>query len=275
LPSLQQRLASTAPVYPDFEKVKLTLSLTKLREWLGADNPLVHDVLGKESPEALADRLVDGTKLGDPSVRMALWNDTGDAVAKSDDPFIVLARAIDAPSRVIRKRMEDEVDSVVDRNSELIASARFEKYGSSVYPDATFTERFSFGEVKGWQEGEQWIKPFTDIAGAFAHATGFEPFALPQSWLDAKSKLNMQQRLDFVTTNDIIGGNSGSPVINRMGEIVGLVFDGNIESLGGDYWYDGRLNRAVAVHSGAILEALRKVYGADRLVEELEAGQTH
>ena len=273
LPAVRQRLASTAPVYPDFEKVKLTLSLTKLREWLGADDPLVHQVLGNQSPEAFANSLVDGTRLGDPKVRMALWNDTGDAVAKSDDPFIVLARAIDAPSRAVRKRMENEVDSVVDRNSELIATARFEKYGNSVYPDATFTERFSFGEVKGWQERGQLIKPFTEIAGAFARATGFAPFALPQSWLDAKSKLNMQQRFDFVTTNDIIGGNSGSPVINRKAEVVGLVFDGNIESLGGDYWFDERVNRTVAVHSGAILEALRKVYGADRLVEELESAR--
>ena len=134
--------------------------------------------------------------------------------------------------------MENEVESVVDHNSELIAAARFEKYGTSVYPDATFTERFSFGEVKGWDEKGVPVKPFTDIAGAFARATGFEPFALPQTWLAAKNALNMNQRFNFVTTNDIIGGNSGSPMINRNGEIVGLVFDGNIESLGGEYWFD-------------------------------------
>jgi len=119
------------------------------------------------------------------------------------------------------------------------------------------------------------VQPFTDIAGAFARATGFDPFALPQTWLDAKSQLNMQQRFDFVTTNDIIGGNSGSPMINRNGEIVGLVFDGNIESLGGDYWFDERVNRTVAVHSGAILEALHKVYKADRIAAELEAARKH
>jgi len=272
LPAVKQRLASTAPVYPDYEKVKLAFSLTKMREWLGTDDPLVRQILGKQSPEALANRLVDGTKLGDPQVRMALWND-GDAVAKSDDPFIVLARAIDAPSRAVRKRMENEVQSVEDRNSELIATARFGKYGTSVYPDATFTERFSFGEVKGWQVRGQWVKPFTQISGAFDRATGSAPFALPQSWLDAKAKLNPQQRFDFVTTNDIIGGNSGSPVINRKGEVVGLVFDGNIESLGGDYWFDESANRTVAVHSGAILEALRKVYHADRIVDELEGAR--
>ena len=273
LPSLTQQLFSTAPVYPEFEKVKLGYSLTKMREWLGADDPFVKDVLGKQSPQALADQLVDGTKLGDAAVRMVLWNDKADAVAKSDDPFIVLARSVDPQARAVRKQYENEVESVVDKNSELIAAARFEKYGTSVYPDATFTQRFSFGEVKGWQEKGKWIKPFTDIAGAFTRATGFEPFALPQSWLDAKARLNRQQRLDFVTTNDIIGGNSGSPMINREAQIVGLVFDGNIESLGGDFWFDERVNRTIAVHSGAVLEALHKVYKADRLANEIESAR--
>jgi hypothetical protein len=275
LPSITQSLFSTAPVYPQYEKVKLAFTLTKLRENLGADDPFVKQVLGKESPEAMAKRLVDGTKLGDPTVRKALWDGGADAVAKSDDPFIVLARSVDAQGRAIRKQLEDQVESVIDKNSELIASARFEKYGTSVYPDATFTQRFSFGEVKGWEVKGQWVKPFTDIAGAFARATGFEPFALPQSWLDARKRLDMKQRFDFVTTNDIIGGNSGSPMINRKAEVVGLVFDGNIESLGGDFWFDERVNRTVAVHSGAILEALRKVYKADRIAKELEDARRH
>ena len=162
---------------------------------------------------------------------------------------------------------------MIDRNSELIAAARFEKYGTRLYPDATFTERFSFGRIEGWDEKGVAIEPFTDIGGAFAHATGAYPFALPASWLAAKDHLNLAQHLDFVTSNDIIGGNSGSPVINRAGEIVGLVFDGNIHSLGGDYWYDEHLNRTVAVHSGAILEALRKVYHAARVADEIEAAR--
>ena len=273
LPSVTQRLFSTAPVYPDYEKVKLAWSLTKLREWLGADDAFVKQVLGKESPELLAKKLVDGTKLGDPAVRKALWDGGADALAKSDDPFIVLARSIDPQARMIRKQYEDQVESVIDKNSELIAAARFEKYGTRVYPDATFTARFSFGEVKGWDEKGTPVKPFTDMGGAFAHATGSDPFALPESWLAAKNKLNLQQRLDFVTTHDIIGGNSGSPVINRNAEVVGLVFDGNIHSLGGEYWYDERLHRAVSVHSGAILEALRKVYHADHLADEIEAAR--
>ena len=262
-------------MYADFESVKLAWSLTKLREWLGADDPIVRQVLGKESPESFAQRLIEGTKLGDPAVRKALWDGGADAVAKSDDPFIVLARSIDPQARAVRKRYEDEVESVEDKNSELIAAARFEKYGTSVYPDATFTERFSFGKVKGWDEKGTWIKPFTFIAGAFERATGFDPFKLPQSWLDAKAQVNLQQPFDLVTTNDIIGGNSGSPMINAKGEVVGLVFDGNIESLGGDYWFDERVNRTVAVHSGAILEALRKVYKADRIAQEIEAGRKH
>jgi V8-like Glu-specific endopeptidase len=275
LPSVTQKLFSTAPVYPDYEKVKLGWSLAKLREALGTGDALVRQVLGKESPEALAKRLVDGSRLGDPAVRKALWEGGSEAVAKSDDPFIALVRAIDPQARAIRTRYENEIESVIDRNAELIAAARFEKYGTSVYPDATFTQRFSFGEVKGWTEKGAEVAPFTTIGGAFEHATGAYPFALPQSWLDAKPRLDLAQRFNFVSTNDIIGGNSGSPVINRDAEIVGLVFDGNIHSLGGDYWYDERLNRAVSVHSGAILEALRKVYGADHLVEELEAARKH
>jgi hypothetical protein len=275
LPSLTQDLFSSAPVYPQYEKVKLGWSLTKLREWLGTDDAFVRSVLGKESPDELAKRLVDGTRLGDPAVRKALWEGGADAIAKSDDPFIVLARKVDPEARTIRTRYENEVESVVDRNSELIAAARFEKYGTSVYPDATFTQRFSFGEVKGWDEKGVAVTPFTEIGGAFTHATGSYPFALPGSWLAARESLDAGQRMNFTSTNDIIGGNSGSPVINARAEIVGLVFDGNIHSLGGNYWYDARLNRAVSVHSGAILEALDEVYHADRLVEEIEAARAN
>jgi hypothetical protein len=273
LPATEQRLLSSAPVHPEFEQVKLRLSLTKLREILGVDDALVKQVLGSDSPDAAAARLIAGTKLGERAERETLWKDHGDLVAKSNDTFIALARMIDAQARAIRKRYEDEVKAVVDKNSELIAVARFERYGTSVYPDATFTQRFSFGEVRGWEEKGVMIKPFTEVAGVFARATGSEPFALPPSWLDAKAALNPNQRFDFVTTNDVVGGNSGSPVINRNAQIVGLVFDGNIHSLGGDYWFDERVNRTISVHSGLILEALRKVYRADRIADELEAAR--
>ena len=273
LPTMQQEMLSNAPVYPGFEKVKLGWSLTKLREWLGADDATVRGVLGKEAPEAMAARLVDNTRLGDPAVRKALWEGGQAAIDASTDPFILLARQVDPEARALRKRYEDEVEAVEKKNAELIAQARFDKYGTNVYPDATSTLRLSDGVVKGWDEKGAPVKPFTEIAGAFDRATGLDPFKLPGSWIKAKDQLNGTQRFDFVTSNDIIGGNSGSPMINRKGEIVGLVFDGNIESLGGAYWFDERVNRTVAVHSGAIVEALRKVYGADRVVREIEREQ--
>ncbi|HEU4664319.1 MAG TPA: S46 family peptidase, partial [Dokdonella sp.] len=186
LPSVTQQLLSSAPIYPDYEQVTLGWSLTKLREALGTDDAFVRQVLGNDAPEAVARRLVATTRLGDPAVRKALWDGGAEAVAKSDDPFIVLARAVDAPARAIRKRYENEVEAIVDQNSELIAAARFERFGTKVYPDATFTQRFSFGEVRGWEEKGTVVPPFTDIAGTFAHATGAYPFALPASWLAAK-----------------------------------------------------------------------------------------
>jgi hypothetical protein len=252
--------------------VRLGWSLTKMRELLGADDPFVHQVLGRKSPDQVGAALIAATRLGDPAVRKALWSGGKEAIAKSDDPFIKLALAVDPAARAVRKRYEREVESVVQKNTELIAQARFAQRGTSAYPDATFTLRLSYGEVIGWDEGGRMIPPFTDFAGAFARDTGVDPFALPASWHAAKSKLDLTQRFNFVTDNDIIGGNSGSPMINRNGEIVGLIFDGNIHSLGGAFWFDGRNNRAVAVHSGAILETLNKVYGAFDLAREI-AGQ--
>ena len=273
LPSITQRLFADAPVYPQLEEATLGWSLTKLREWLGADDAFVHGVFAKESPEAMAKRLVSGSRLGDPKVRKALWEGGQAVIDASNDPMILFARQVDPEARALRKRFENDVEAVENKNAELIAQAGFAKYGTSVYPDATFTLRLSDGVVKGWNEKGKPVAPFTDFSGAFARDTGYAPFLLPQSWHAAKGKLDLAQRLDFVTTNDIIGGNSGSPVINRKGEIVGLVFDGNIESLGGAFWFDERVNRTVAVHSGAILEALHKIYGADRIASEIEAAR--
>jgi len=271
LPGVEQALFSAAPLYPEYEQLRLSWSLTKLREWLGVDHPLVKQVLGKESPEQLAARLVKATQLGDVAVRRALWNDPN-AVAQSTDPFIQLARDIDPYARGLRGRFDNEVEAVAQRAAQAIAEARFKQLGTSVAPDATFTLRLSYGEVRGWQEPGvtgRTIAPFTDVGGAFTRHTGADPFALPASWLAAKPRLDTSTRLNFVTTNDIIGGNSGSPVLNRRGEIVGLIFDGNLHSLGGGFWYDGNLNRAVAVHPAAILAALRTVYGATALAQEL------
>jgi hypothetical protein len=273
LPQLTQQLFSPAPIYSELEIEKLTFSLTKMREALGADDPFVRLVLGKDSPRQLATRLVTQTKLYDVAVRRALWDGGAAAVAASTDPFIELARRIDSAGRAVRKRYEDEIESVLQQGDEAIARARFAVSGTSEYPDATFTLRISYGTVKGFQEGDHFVPPFTTIRGAFDRDTGQPPFDLPKSWLGARGKLNLSTPLNFTTTNDIIGGNSGSPVIDREGRVVGLIFDGNIHSLGGDFGYDPTLNRAIAVDSAAILEALSKIYGAERIVKELQGGR--
>jgi hypothetical protein len=269
IPAVTQRLFSQAPIHDELEIATLTFALTKLREELGTDDPAVKKILGKESPEELASRLVKGTKLKDVAVRKALWDGGKKAVDASTDPMIKFARLVDPEARVVRKRYEDQVEAPLKKNGELLARARFAIYGTSAYPDATFTLRLSYGQVKGWQEPGKTIRPFTTMAGTFDRATGRPPYELPPSWLAARSKIRGATSFDFVTTNDIIGGNSGSPVVDKDGAVVGLIFDGNIHSLGGDYGFDETKNRAVAVHSDAILEALGKIYGADRLVTEL------
>ena len=269
LPAVTQSLFSSAPIDDEFEIFKLTWSLTKLREVLGADHPFTRKVLGQESPGEMATRLVKGTKLRDVALRKSLWEGGKAAVDASQDPMIVLARLVDPDSRAVRKMYEDEIDSVVKRSHEAIAAARFAVEGTSSYPDATFTLRLSYGTVKGWTEGKKVIPAFTTLGGAFERATGRDPFRLPQSWLDAKSKLDLSTHFDLSATTDIIGGNSGSPVVNKDGRLVGLVFDGNIWSLGGNYGFDEKLNRTVAVDSSGMTEALRKIYKADELLKEL------
>jgi len=269
LPQAKARLLSPAPIYNDFEKVKLTFSLTKMREYLSPGNPQVMQVLGKESPQQVATRLIDGTKLGDIAVRQALWDGGMKAVLASDDPFIKMELALDPYTRALRKDYEARVESVITKADEKLAAARFAMLGTSIYPDATFTLRLSYGIVKGWKEAGKDVEPFTTMGGAFGHATGAEPFKLADSWIKAKDSLKLDTPLDFVSTNDIIGGNSGSPVVNRKGELVGLIFDGNIHSLGGAYGFDETDNRAVAVDSAALLEALDKIYGAHDVAKEM------
>lgn len=269
LPLLDRQINSPAPIYPEFEKMKLEFSLTKMRELLGTDDPFVVKVLGKESPEQVAKRLVDSTKLGDPAVRKALWASDAAAIAKSDDAFIQLVRDIDQQSRAIRKRYENEVRAVEQKNAELIARARFAQLGSKVYPDATGTLRLSYGRVDGWMERGKPVAPFTDFGGAFNRNTGAEPYALPASWPANKDKINLAQNYNFVSTNDIIGGNSGSPMINRNAEIVGLAFDGNVHSHGGSFWFDTKLNRTIGVTSNGMREALKNIYGATELLAEI------
>lgn len=187
----------------------------------------------------------------------------------SDDPMIVLARQVEPYAMELRRRYDDEVEAPLKQASEKIAKARFAILGKNVYPDATFTLRVTFGAVDGWMEKGEQVVPFTRIGRAFERATGEDPFRMPDSWLEAKDRINLDTPYNFSSTTDIIGGNSGSPVINARGELVGLAFDGNIHSIAGDFWFDERLNRTVSVHVAAMLEALKVVYGADHLAEEL------
>ena len=270
LPLLEKELLDPQPIYPDIERIGLTLWLLKTREYLTVDDPLVRHLLGSESPEALAQRLVSGTQLADPKVREALWRGGAAAVDASDDPLIRFVRDTDADARTLRTRYEQEVQGPITRGQEKLARARFKVYGDAVYPDATFTLRLSYGSVEGWTYHGETVAPFTNFGGLYARATGSEPFRLPQRWLDAKGRIDPQTPLDMSTNNDIIGGNSGSPVIDREGRVVGAIFDGNIHSLGGDFGFDPQLNRAVAVLTTAIGPALRNVYGLSALADELE-----
>ncbi len=274
LPGLKNQLMSKAPIYPELEIAQMTFALTKLREELGPDHAFVKKVLGKESPAALATRVIKASKLADLRVREQLFSGGKKAIEASKDPMIQLAALVDPDARAIRKTYEEQVEAVIRKNSELVAQAKFEVYGTGIYPDATGTLRLSFGSVKGYMEDGKQVAPITAMGDTFARHTGEDPFALPKSWLAAQKNLTATTSMNFVSTNDIIGGNSGSPIINKNAEVVGLVFDGNIQSLGGDYGFDESVNRTVSVHSEALIEALKKVYKADRVLEELRPGST-
>ena len=272
LPSLEQELFSTAPIYKSLETATLALALTQMREALGPEDPAVKESLNGKSPEEAAKTLIGGTKLDDVAVRKQLYAGGKAAVDASTDPLIVLMRNVDAEARSVRKRFDDEVDAVVRRDGATIARARFAQTGFTQPPDATFTLRLSYGTVKGYEENGKKIPYFTTIGGAFQHAEEHgnkPPYNLGASWPRMKSKLKLDTPLNFVSTADIIGGNSGSPTVNRAGEVVGIIFDGNIQSLVLNFYYDDRQARAVSVDSRGIIEALRKIYGADALANEL------
>ena len=269
LRGLEQRLLADVPVNDEYQELGLSFSLEKMREWLGPDHPQVKAVLGSESPEAMARRLVSETRVDEASFRRALWEGGRAAVEASDDPLIRLARAVDRPARELRARYENEVVAPRTEGSEKIAAARFRVLGTNSYPDATFTLRVTYGAVDGWLENGSEVDPFTRIGTAFARATGERPFRLPDSWLEARDRLGADTPFNFVATTDITGGNSGSPVIDASGRLVGLAFDGNIHSIAGDYWFNPENNRTVAVHPAAMLEALERVYGASALLDEL------
>jgi hypothetical protein len=272
LDSLKLQLFSDAPIYDDLETVQLADSLGFMAEVMGEENETVQMVLAGKSPRDRATELIHGTALKDVAVRKRLADGGLKAIQESNDPMIQLARLIDPESRRIRQAFEQQVDEPQRQAYTKIAKARFAVYGSSVYPDATFTLRLAFGEAKGYTEGGKKIPWATTLGETYEHAAAHnnkEPFGLPEIWNERKLQLKLSTPFNFVSTADIIGGNSGSPVINRQGEVVGIIFDGNLESLVLDYTYSDKEARAVAVHSAGILEALRKIYAANRLVTEL------
>jgi hypothetical protein len=273
LESLKFQLLSPAPVYPSTEKLYLAAGLRLGQEKLGKDDAYVQAILQGGDVDTVVNTLVDGTKLADPAVRKALLDGGEAAVAASTDPMIVAARRVDPIARETTRRIRDTITSVLTPAGEKLGKARFLVYGKDAYPDATFTLRLSYGAVQGYPCNGTIAPPFTTFYGLYDRAASFSnapPFDLTLKEAAARDKLDLSTPLDFVSTGDIIGGNSGSPVVNRDGELVGLIFDGNIESLAGDFVYDGTRNRAVAVHSAGMMEGLRKIYGADALADELE-----
>jgi hypothetical protein len=270
--SLRFELFSPAPIYPEMEIARITGALELDLKQMAPADPFLKIVLAGKSPQEAAVSLVNGTKLQDPEVRKKLIAGGEAAVAQSTDSMIVLARKLDPMRRELIQWTQQNVQSVEQRAGEELGLARFAVYGKNTYPDATFTLRLSYGQVKGYPYNGTKAPPKTTFYGLYNRAASFDeraPYNLTPRFHDGRTKLDLATPFDFVTTNDIIGGNSGSPVINTKGEIVGLVFDGNIESLVGDYVYDIETNRTVAVHAAGMTEALRKLYSVGPLLDEL------
>jgi len=266
------QLYSDAPIYTDLETVKLADSLGMMTEMLGADHEMVKKILNGRSPRDRAAELVKGTSLAKVDERKKVAKGGKAAISSSTDAMIQLARAIDPRARELRTQFEQQYDEPQRQAYAKVAGARFEVLGSTTYPDATFTLRLALGTVKGYEDEGKKISPWTTIGGTFKHAEAHgskEPFELPESWLKSRDKLKAETPFNFVSTADIIGGNSGSPVVNKAGELVGIIFDGNIQSLVLDFMFSDAQARAVSVHSSGIQEALRKIYNAGALADEL------
>jgi hypothetical protein len=274
LESFRFSLLSRAPIYPEMDEHLLAAWLEEAQKTLGANDPFIKAALAGLTPAAAAKRAVSGTRLADVEVRKALIEGGAEAVAKSDDPMIVLARNVEPVTRELRAWLEQKVQSVETSAGEKLAKARFAVYGRSLPPDANFNLRISYGRVKGYEEDTTLVPYKTTFFGLYDRARSFEekpPYDLPARYREGKDKLDLATPLNFVYTADTIGGNSGSPVINRNGELVGLNFDSNIQKLPNRYWYveETEGGRAVGVHSAGIIEAMRKLYGADKLVKEV------
>jgi hypothetical protein len=273
-PQIERQIGSTAPDHPGLERARLAESLASMRDRLGADHALVRQVLSGRTPDERAADLVNATRLGDASVRKQLFEGGAAALAASSDPFIQIARLLEPRARELRTKYDNEVLAVEREAYARVAQAVFATAGDTAYPDATFSLRLSYGAVKGFDEAGQPVEPFTRYRGLYVRADqhGMKPpYRYPDAWARARNSLDLNIPFNFVTTNDIVGGNSGSPVINVRGELVGLIFDGNIHSLPGYFVYDAAVNRAVAVDVRGMVEALRKVYQAEGLVSELTA----
>lgn len=274
LESLKFGLFSPAPIYPDMEEAILTSWLADAQQTLGADDPFVRAALQGSTPAALAKSAISGTRLTDVAFRKALSEGGPDAIKKTDDPLIVLARRVEPIIRELRAWNEEKIQSVETAVGQKIAEARFAVFGRNVYPDATSSLRISYGRVLGYEEDTTLVPYKTTFNGIYERAASFDekpPFDLPQRWRDGKAKLDLTTPMNFVYTADTIGGNSGSPVINRSAEVVGINFDSNIQKLPNRYWYvdEAEGGRAIAVHSAAVIEALRKLYGAEKLTAEI------
>jgi len=272
LDSLYLQLYSPAPIYDDLEMDRIASSLAFMTETLGADDPYVQKALGGLSPRARAEALVKGTKLKDVALRKKIAEGGTEAIASSTDPMIKFAVDLDAESRALRKRFEDEIEGTLKDSYAKIAAANFAINGEDAYPDATFTLRLAFGPVKGYKEGGKDVPPFTNFEGMYQRATerkGQKGFELPKVWWDRKDKLDLKTPFNFVSTADTIGGNSGSPVVNKKGEVVGLIFDGNIQSLVLDLAFTEEQARSVSVDCRAMIEAMKKIYDAGALADEI------
>jgi len=272
LESFRFRLLSTAPIYPALEEYRLADGFRESLEELGPDDPFVRAFLAGTTPEAVARELVSGTTLGDPDVRRALIEGGSNAVMESKDPMIVAALKLDPMAREVLDRMKKEVESVESAAGEKIGRARVAAYGTSTYPDANFTLRLTYGTVRGYPMNGTIAPPMTTFYGLYDRHNSFRgnpAFDLPARYLDGQGKLDLAIPVNFVATLDVVGGSSGSPVVNRAGELVGLVFDGNIESLVGSYVYDLETNRTVSVDCRAMMSVLRSLYDASPLADEL------
>jgi len=269
--SLEQQLFSPAPIYDDLERLKLADSMALFVERRGGDHPLVSEALRGQSPRERAAELVQATQLRDVELRKALSSGGKEAIDACDDPMIELAQAMSSDYRRLRE-MSDEGEELERQAYAEITRAKFDVEGTDTYPDATFTLRLAFGTVSGYHVDSDWVAPWTTIGGAFDYETargGRDSWVLPASWKEHQGAMDSTLPLNFVCTADIIGGNSGSPVVNRRGELVGIIFDGNIQSLTADYMYSDESARAVSVAAAAVREALRVVYDADSLAEEM------